>query len=229
MEFKASYVYLVMVILIVIFLFTDKNTIETPTIATGLALFLMLVVAGEQSWKAFKRQGRAAIITTLPPDDGGHDTIHPYDVKMANSPSDSKIPSFMVFATGGFVHGSMEWQGSNNFFVCPPEHVEQTSSALICRTRFRRVEFSQLQDFVQSELLQLRFFDPRIVGMKKNLWFGITSTVDGTATTNLLQAESTFLDQTDLINAYKKLLRDKDKEKKKKGDSGQPIVLNLPE
>lgn len=229
MEFKSSYIYYILIALSIIFLFFDEEVIEVPRLATIFAFLLMLIMAADQSWKAFKRQGRAAIVTSLKPDQGGHSTIHPDDISIAVSPSDdsTKLPNLVVFATGGFVHGGVEWQGEENFIVCPPEHVEQTGASLICRTRLRRVDFGDLQDYVQSELLQLKFFNRRTVALKKNLWFGMTSKLDGTATTKNLIAESDFLDQTATINQLKKLLRDK--EELKKGNQGSPIMFQIPD
>ncbi len=224
MIWKSAYLYYALAVLTGVLVFVSRDTVEVPMFATMSGFFLMLMVAADQSWKAFKRCGRAAIITTLKPSDGGHSTIHPADISIASSQShesDSKIPNFAVFATGGFVHGGVEWQGEENFFVCPPEHIEQTGAALICRTRFRKVDFEELPDFVQGELLKLRFFNPRTCALKDNLWFGITSTIDGTSSTKFLQEESNFLDQTELINKYKKNLKDKDYESKP-----QRIIIN---
>jgi len=231
LEFKSQHLYFIIGALAVIFLIFDDGRIEVPTLSTLCALLLMLIISADQSWKAFKRQGKAAVITSLKPDDGGHSTIHPDDVSLAVSPTneeESDLPNFAVFATGGFVHGGVEWQGEENFFVCPPEHIEQTGSALICRTKFRKVDYNDLPDYVQSELLKLKFFSKRMVSMKNNLWFGMTSKLDGTSTTRMLSAESDFLDQTSVINQLKKLLRDKN-ESSGKDKSDQPFVLNLPE
>jgi len=213
------------------FLFVDDSVMEVPTMATACAFFLMLIISADQSWKAFRRQGRAAIIKTLKPDDGGHSTIHPDDISIAMSPSDdtSKLPNFAVFATGGFVHGGVEWQGDENYFVCPPEHIEQTGSALICSTKFRKVDFDDLQDYIQAELLKLKFFSKKMVSLKHNLWFGMTSKLDGTSTTNMLTAESGFLDQTAFINQLKKLIRDKSDATTPSGKSSSPITFNIPE
>jgi len=232
LDFKVNYIYYAIIAATVAFLFINTDTTPVPTLATGSGFLLLLLIAGDQSWKAFKRCGRAAIVTSLKPDDGGHSTIHPDDISIAVSPSTGStgLPNFVVFATGGFVHGGVEWQGEENFFVCPPEHVEQTGAALICRTKFRKVAFGDLPDYVQAELLKLKYFSIRMVKVKHNLWFGMTSKLDGTATTKFLSAESDFLDQTSVINQLKKLLRDSSEGSGGKTDKNQqPIILNLPD
>lgn len=230
MEFKSSYLYWILGGLSLVFLFVDQSTTELPTLATVCAMFTMLIMAADQSWKAFKRCGKACIVTSLKPDEGGHSTMHPDDLSLAVSPSDehSILPNFAVFASGGFVHGGVEWQGGENFFVCPPEHIEPTGAALICRTRFRRVDYDELPDYVQGELLKLKFFSKRTVKIQDNLWFGMTSKIDGTSTTKMLSAESDFLDQTSVINQLKKLLRDKhESEQRNTKSQTQPIYLNM--
>jgi len=228
LEFKSAHFFYAMGAVTFLLLIFDEGTMEVPTLATSSAFFLFLLFAADQSWKAFKMHGRAAIVTSLNPDDGGHSTIHPDDISIAVSPSpDDDLPNFVVFATGGFVHGGVEWQGQDNFFVCPPEHVDQTGAALICHTKFRKIEFNDLHDYVQSELLKLKYFSPRMAKLQGNLWFGMTSKIDGTSTAKMLAAESSFLDQTNVINQLKKLLRDKNESNKKEAE--HPFILNIPE
>jgi hypothetical protein len=231
MEFRwknvyAYYLFLLFVVLAFIF---NSDQMEVPMWGTSLGVLFLIWVAVDQSWQAWKRQGRAAILTSLKPGEGGHDTIHPDDITIAMSKRES-FPNFMVFATGGFVFGDFAVQGSTNFVVCPPEHVESTGPAFICHTKLRRVEFEELPDYIQTELEKLKNFNRSLVKAKKNLWFGMTSKIDQSSTTENLVVESKFLDQTQVINYLKSLLKDRrigreDRELKGKDQ----IVLNIPE
>lgn len=228
MEMKTTYIFYILIAIAVVALIFDKTYIPVPRTSTLVAFLLLIMMAAHYSWEAFKRHGRAAIITTMKPDEGGHSTIHPDDISIAVSPpsgDESRLPNFMVFATGGFVYGGMEWRGNENYFVVPPEHVEHTGAALICRTRVRKVDIDSLPDYIQGELYKLKLFNKKTIMLKQNLWFGMTSTLDGTTTSKLLNAESDFLDQTSTINQLKKLLRDREEATKKTGD--QPFVINM--
>jgi hypothetical protein len=219
---KASHVYLAMGALAFIMLFVDTGSVPLPTAPTGIFILLLIIAASQQWWEALKAKGPAALITTLPPSSGGHSTIHPNDIAIATSSPNDDMPNFCVVATGGIFTGGVEWRGSENFFVFPPQHMEQTGAGVVIRTRFRQVKFEQLHDFIQAELLKFNNFDPRMVSVKKNLWFGVASTLDGTATTKTLLAESHYLDQTEQLNRYKKMIDDlyaRNEKGKKKDDN----------
>ena len=235
-KWKAVYVYYILIACTLLSLVASQELMEIPTWGTLFGILFLLYAATDQSWKAFKKQGKASILTSLKPDDGGHSTIHPDDISFAMSKGETKkggkkLPSFVVFVTGGFVHGGIEWQGQENYVVCPPEHVENTGSAFICHTRLKRVRFDELPSYVQDELLKLKYFDIISISAKRNLWFGMTSKIDGTADSNYLEKESKFVDQTYLINQLKTLLKDKPEVyspvtpgKKNK----EQIVINIP-
>ena len=207
---------------------------EVPTWGTLLGVLFLVWVGTDQSWKAFKRQGRAAILVSLKPAEGGHSTIHPDDISIVmsnNDPGEKSSPSFCVFVTGGFVHGGIEWQGQENFVVCPPEHIESTGPAFICHTNLRRVDFSVLPDYIKEELTKMKFFSPLMAKTKHNLWFGMTSKLDGSTTATNLARESKFLDQTYVINSLKSLLKDKaaSNENTRQGRKSEQIIVNIPE
>ena len=228
MKFNTTYIYYMLLIgTFLAFIFASEDVTEVPTWGTALGVMLLGYAAGDQSWKALKRQGRASILTSLGPTEGGHSTIHPDDIRMAINRSDSNLPNLMVFVTGGFVHSGLEWKGSENFVVCTPEHCESTGPAFICHSFLRQVEYERLPDYVQSELTKLKEFN--ITPLKdRRIWFGMTSKRDGTATTKNLELESKFLDQTHVINHYKTLLKDKPSTSKKEKSSNQ-YVVNIPE
>ncbi len=233
MEFrwKNIYAYYIFIAVIIIAFFMGNENVEVPAWGTGLGILFLIWVAIDQSWQAFKMQGKAAILCSLKPSEGGHSTIHPDDVTITMSKRESS-PNFMVFATGGFVHGGMEWQGQENFVVCPPEHIEFTSPALICHTKLRRVEFEELPDYIQTELENLKLFSRTLVKAKQNLWFGMTAKIDQSSTTENLIVESKFLDQTSVINYLKSLLKDRKIGREDRGNikgKGEQIVLNIPE
>jgi hypothetical protein len=229
MRWKAIYVYYIFIAAIVIAFIVSKDTIEVPMWGTGLGIIFLIWTASDQSWKAFKKSGRAGILTSLKPGEGGHSTIHPDDISFAMAQSE-KYPSFCVFVTGGFVHGGVEWQGKENFVVCPPEHIESTGAAFICHTKLRRVEFEELPDYVQVELENLKLFNRTMARVERNIWFGMTSKMDNSSSAVNFASESKFIDQTNVINYLKHLLKDRSYGK---GDSYQKgkqeqIVVNLP-
>jgi hypothetical protein len=230
-HWKSQYIYYIFIVVVVVAFIASKETIEVPMWGTAAGVMFLLFTASDQSWKAFKKSGRAAILVSLKPSEGGHSTIHPDDISIAMSQG-SKYPTFMVFATGGFVHGGVEWQGSENFVICPPEHVESTGAALICYTKLRRVEFEELQDYIQVELEKLKLFNRAISRAKRNIWFGMTSKIDYSSTAKNLADETKFLDQTAVVNYLKTLLKDRRYGKEESGGyprgKQEQIVVNLP-
>ena len=226
MRWKGIYTYYIFIAAVLIAFIADQSTVAIPAWGGGLGVLFLIWVAIDQSWQAFKKQGRAGILVSLKPSQGGHSTIHPDDISIAMSRKENER-TFMVFATGGFVYGGIEWQGSENFVICPPEHIESTGPAFICHTKLRRVEYERLPDYIQIELDKLKLFNKQLVKAKQNLWFGMTSKIDDTATTENLQIESKFLDQTNVINYLKTLLKDKSTSVEAKRKEGEQIVVNL--
>lgn len=229
-RWKSIYLYYILIAITVAAYILSKDTFEIPLWGTLFGILTLIFTASDQSWKAFKKSGRACILTSLKPSEGGHSTIHPDDISFAMS-RDPKYPTFSVFVTGGFVHGGVEWQGSENFVICPPEHLESTGAALICHTILRRVQFEELQPYLQVQLQNFKFFNLAVVRAKNNIWFGMTSKIDWTATAKNLTDEAKFLEQTSVVNYLKTLLRDKKYGKEEgyqKGKSEQ-IVVNLPQ
>ena len=79
---------------------------------------------------------------------------------------------------------------------------------MIIHTKFRRVDLQDLPDYIQSELMQLKHFDPLKVHLNNNLYFGSTCEKFMTNTEANLKAESKFLDQTSQLNYYKRIIQD---------------------
>ena len=231
MKFKGIYIYYILLAASLIAFMVSDEPIILPAWGTLIGVLFLGWIAMDQSWKAFKRQGRAGILVSLKPSEGGHSTIHPDDISMAMNKNEAKdSPNFLVFATGGFVHGGVEWQGQENFVVCPPEQIDSTGPAFICYTKLRRVLYEELPDYVQEELKKLKFFSLMMVRANKNLWFGMTSKRDGTTTSKNLALESKFLDQTYIINSLKDLLKDKNQApEERRSRKGEQIVVNIPE
>ena len=232
LKWNNSYTYYILLAATLGALILNDDPMELPMWGTALGVLFLGFMAADQSWKAYKWQGRAAVLVSLNPSDGGHATIHPDDISIAMN---SRVevgrtsPSFVVFATGGFVAPGFAVQGSENFVVCPPEHIESTGPAFICHTKLRKVRFEWLEDYVQAELMKLKHFPKFTPNAKGNLWFGMSSKKDGTATHSFLQAESKFLNQTSLVNQYKELLKDVPKVQKTKSTSEgkEQIVFNV--
>ena len=228
-QWKAIYVYYLFGALTVGAFLINRDTFELPMWGTIIGFMFLLWIASDQSWKSYKKSGKACVLVSLKPSHGGHSTIHQDDISLAMSQG-TKQPTFMVFATGGFVHEAVAWQGSENFVVCPPEHVEDTGAALICHTKLRKVDYEALPDYVQVELEKLRFFNRPVVRAKQNLWFGMTCKLDSSSTAKNLAEETKFLDQTSVINYLKTLLRDRRYGKDENSGRGkqEQIVVNLP-
>jgi hypothetical protein len=229
-HWKSVYIYYILIAVVIAAFILSRETIEVPMWGTAMGVIFLIFTASDQSWKAFKKSGRAAILCSLKPSEGGHSTIHPDDISFAMSQG-SKYPTFAVFVTGGFVHGGVEWQGSENFVICPPEHLENTGAAIICHTKLRRVQFEELQDYIQVELENFKFFNRTLARAKNNIWFGMTSKIDYTSTAKNLSDETKFLEQTHVVNYLKTLLKDKkygrEEGYSQKGKNEQ-IVVNLP-
>lgn len=234
LRLKSSAAYYILAIATVVAFFVNSDSVSVPIWGCGIGALTLVWAAIDQSWKAFKKQGKAAILTSLKPAEGGHSTIHPDDKTISVTgriPGEEStiLPRFMVFATGGFVHGGVEWRGYENFIVCPPEYCEDTASAFICHATLRRVDFDDLPDYIQEELLKLKYFSRAMVKAQKNLWFGMTSPIDGTSTSDNLAKESNLIDQTYIINELKKRLKDKETIlRKSEGGKNESITLHLP-
>lgn len=229
-QWKSSYIYYILIASVAIAFIVSKETVSVPMWGAMLGLVFLIYTASDQSWKAFKKSGRAGILVSLKPGQGGHSTIHPDDISFAMAQSD-KYPTFCVFATGGFVYGGVEWQGKENFVVCPPEHIENTGAAFICHTKLRRVEFEELPDYVQAELEKIKMFNRTMARIERNIWFGMTSKIDNSATVSNFAAETKFIDQTNVVNYLKTLLKDRSYGKGEGYQKGknEQIVVNLPQ
>jgi len=196
-----------------------------PVYPTLLFILLLLAVAFNESWKAWKKSGRACI-TDLEITEGGHSSIHPYDIIPATQyyKDGKRLRSFMCFALGGFIIVGFNVQGSDAFIVCPPEHIEETKSAMICHTKLRNVAFEELEPHIQADLLKLKGFNRKAVAMKKNLWFGTVSKIDNSATITNLQKEQEYLDKNKEITTLKNIISDLHEQLDKRREMQQVTV-----
>lgn len=202
-EWKTTYLYYILTALtLVTFFFYKGPDVSVPQWPSLCFIILLIFGMCHQGWLAFKMHGRVCM-TNLRRDRGGHSTYHPDDVRYAKSKTGQ--PSFMVVAQGGFDYNTLSIQGKDRFLVFPPEHCEEKNAGMIIHTKFRQVELEELPDYVVAELMELKHFDPRKIKLKRNLYFG------GTCQNFKIQDEegvSKFLDQTQQINSYKRLVKD---------------------
>jgi hypothetical protein len=139
---------------------------------------------------------------------GGHTTINPEDFAIASAPQEEGDLgiNYAVFATGGFVK-DITANGKENYVVCRAELVEKNGDAYTCHAKLRRIDMDFLPDYVQDELFNLPKFDPVIAKKKRNILYGITSKIDGTATAENLRLESKIIQLTKQCNFYERLTR----------------------
>jgi hypothetical protein len=208
-EWKREYNYYILAAASIFTFLFVREEYPVPIWPTSLFLLLMILLAFDMSWEKWKKDGRACI-TNLDIRDGGHSSIHPYDIRPATQyyKGGKKLRSFMCFATGGFIITGFNIQGSDQFIVCPPEHIEHTMSAMVCHTKLRPVDFDGLPDYVQHEILQLKHFDLKKVRIKNNLYFGMCSKIDGSLTESNQIKEAEFIDKNTEVSTLKNIIKD---------------------
>ena len=208
-EWKKEYNYWILLIATILTFLFLRVEAPVPIYPAGLFILLMSLLAFDMSWEKWKKDGRACILN-LEIKNGGHTSIHPYDVRPATQyyKEGKKLRSFMVFATGGFMITGFNIQGSDQFIVCPPEHIEETPSAMICHTELRKVRFERMPDYVQNELVHLTHFKLKKVRQKDNLYFGMCSKIDGTLTEENKIEETKFLDKNEEISTLQNIISD---------------------
>ena len=173
-------------------------TSEVPRYPVLLGCLILITVAIDQSWEAFKRKGKAAIVD-LPPTEGGHSTIHPYDIRMASGyDHETKTThNFTVFALGGWMFGNMYFQGHGPFIVASPEYCEDTEAAFICHAKLVPVTYNEMPRCVKDELRKLEHFNRHT---SKDLYIGAISLIDGSDTADNREKLDKFLDQSKRID-----------------------------
>ncbi len=181
--------------------------VPLPVYPTCIFMLLLIAVALDQSWQNWKKSGLACL-TSLALEEGGRSGYHPYDIRPATQvDADGKtVMSFLVFALGGFVIPMFAVQGSDAFIVCPPEYVEFLQSGMVCRAHLHKVNFEKMPRFIRDELKMLKHFDEEEVRKKRNLYFGMTSKMDGSATPHNLIEESKLLNQSEQITHYEQII-----------------------
>jgi len=188
-------------------IFAPDETTTLPLFPVVLVALLLIYGAGDKWWQALKYEGDHCFVDLKR--DSGHTIIHPEDLR---DPIGRNGETFRTMATGGFVAGGFSWNGSDNFFVFPPEHLEKFPKGIVVHTNFHRVSFNSLPDYIQQDLMKLHFFSPAYVERHQNLWFGMTSKKLGTATEKNLHHEVAWLEENAAINDILAKLREKPKE-----------------
>ncbi len=170
-----------------------------------IVVFIMTILLGD----AFRIKGQG-IFTELPLVSGGHSSINPHDVRMAvPTGENTEEEKYVVFATGGFSAMGFEFKGKEAFCVCPPEHFKTDMTAgKICKTKFYQVDFDDLPDYVQAELVLLPRFKEEAVTKKENLWYGETSKEDGTDTAGNHQVMRKLIAKNQEVNYLKNLIKE---------------------
>lgn len=208
MIWKQSYNLIVIIgLLIISILFFGEETFAIPKYPLLVVILGITYVFAILMADAFRIKGQG-LLTDLPIEAGGHSSINPQDIRLA-IPANGKSESFTVFATGGFSALGFEFKGKEAFCVTPPEYwrFDMTAGA-VCSTKFHRIDYDDLPDYVQSELLKLSRFSREAVRKKGNLWFGMTSKEDGTDTTKNHDIERKFIAANQETNYLKELIKE---------------------
>jgi hypothetical protein len=199
---------------ILFFIFISSFFVSDEVFAMPKWPFLSGIVVGTYIFSilladAFRIKGQG-LITDLPTEAGGHSSFNPHDVRIAvPSKNDDDLEKFAVFATGGFSALGFEFKGKEAFCVTPPEflHTDMTSG-MICTTKFHQVDFDDLPDYVQNELIKLPRFNAESTRAKGNLWFGMTSKEDGSNTPRNHNLERKFIAANQETNYLKNLIKE---------------------
>jgi len=222
---RIVYVILAACLIITIFFFSNES-ISVPKYPLFFFVALCAWIAIDQSWEAFKRKGKA-FVCDLELTKGGHSTGHFYDHRMANrfDRDGSKITAFSCYALGGFYYSGVGVEGSDAFIVVPPEQVIDVEAGTICFTKLFNVELDELPDYIKNELLKLKGFNPKVVAHRHNLYFGMCSKLDATATEVNFAAQAKFTAYNKQINYMKQLLKEYSSQNSKLAKRETPQII----
>jgi hypothetical protein len=223
MEWKKSYTFFLIVAGMILTMFFTSDKIILPRYPFLISILGFTYVIIILSTDAFRIKGQGCL-TTLPISKGGHTSIHHNDLRIANPDlNDKDAVKFAVFATGGFSALGFEFKGKEAFCVCPPEYVRlDLESGMICEAKLRQVDFDDIPDYVQDELIKLERFNVNSVKTKNNLYFGLTAKIDGTDTAQNQTIERKFITATQENNYLKETiteLREQDRKRREQGRS----------
>jgi len=232
--FNRIHVYIVIGALFAITLvFFNKASWYVP-IWPAIFFFAFCAWTAFDQWnEAIKRKGKG-LITDLEISRGGHMCIHPEDIRTASRyDRDGKvIMSFACIAGGGYLFmGMVGIQGNDFFLVVPPEHIMDAESGTMIHTKLTKRRFDDFPNYIQSALLKLPRFTLTVAKAKDNIYFGMTSKLDGTATAENFAIEEKFCMMNKQLNDLKKAMNEYsaqlDKARREQQPQ-QPIIIQQP-
>jgi hypothetical protein len=181
--------------------------------------------------ECIKRKGKA-LVCDLQMDKGGHMCIHPYDMQTASRyDREGKIVmSFTCLAGGGYLFlGMVGIPGTDFFLVVPPEHIMDAESGMMILTKLTKRKYDEFPKYIQSALLKLPRFSVTLAKAKDNIYFGITSKIDGTATAENYAIEEKFCMMNKQMNDTKKMLDEYssqlERKRREEQSTQQPIII----
>jgi len=199
-DWKAPYTYaLLLGASLFMWIFFSEDRMNVPSYGTGLFLLAWIVMAGTESFKRWMEMG-PKIVTTLEgnPCEG---ILEQFDLSETSQLNET---NFAIVALGGFMYAKFYDYGKKAFLIFPPEHLEKVGNTMVLRTYFRRIDFSQVPDYIQDRLVGLRGFKLDDVIKKQNLWWGTSSPFLGTTTASRMYKETEYLEQRATDNIWKK-------------------------
>jgi len=186
-------------------LFFNEEKVTLPQWPTLFTFLFFIYAALDQSFEAWRRKGR--VVYSDLGGQGGVSGFNPSGDKRVVRNSGKRL-ALAYLATGGFVYAGVAIHGSENFIICPPEHILSYDGNLVVTTHLRNVEYRELHGYMQDELKKLPGFKRSIVDRKHNLWFGITSSYIGNDTQESFKIEQGLIDDMSLTSEYKKMYED---------------------
>jgi hypothetical protein len=214
--------------------FFNKASWVMPIYPVGFFLALCGYMAFDMWNECIKRKGKA-LVCDLQLDKGGHMCIHPYDMVRASryDRDQNVIMSFTCLAGGGYLFmGMVGIPGTDFFLVVPPEHILDAESGMFIFTHLTKRKFSEFPKYIQSALLKLPRFSLTLAKAKDNIYFGMTSDLDGTATAENFAIEEKFCMMNQQLNDMKNTLDDYSAEKERQRREQQPapptIIMQQP-
>ncbi|HUT00292.1 MAG TPA: hypothetical protein VMY59_08255 [Candidatus Thermoplasmatota archaeon] len=215
---------------IITLIFFNKQSVWIPFWPTIFGIGFCLYLAFDQWNECIKRKGKA-LVCDLQLDKGGHVCIHPYDMVQASRyDRDGKsVMAFTCLAGGGYLFaGVVGIPGTDFFLVVPPEHIIETETGMLVMTKLTKRKYTEFPFYIQSALQKLPRFNVTLAKAKDNIYFGITSKIDGTATAENFAIEEKFCMMNQQINDMKKTIDDYSSQQerlRRDQQPAQPIII----
>lgn len=221
------HVYIIIgALLVITIIFFNKDIWNIPRYPLIFFLIFCAWTAFDQWNEAIKRKGKG-LICDLEISKGGHICIHPEDMRMASryDREGKVVMSFTCLAGGGYLFAGMVGiPGTDFFLVVPPEHIMDSESGMMIHTKLTRRDFNEFPNYIQSALLKLPRFNLTMAKAKKNIYFGITSKLDGTATSENFAIEEKFCMMNKQLNDTKKIIDEYSAQYAKMRQEQQPMA-----